>query len=175
MKKFLITFLVVNVLLGVLGVSAMSESKLLEKLTAKYDINGTTFQLSESNKVLAKRYLDQNEVSSSDADYIAGKIDEAIAAMKASGVKDFSNFSKLPADLKSKLKKLVQDVASNTSVKATVTKGSVVIYNADGSVFADITGLVKNTGSNLNIVVPAAILVVALGAFVLVKNVKANA
>ena len=66
MKKFLITFLVVNVLLGVLGVSAMSESKLLEKLTAKYDINGTTFQLSESNKVLAKRYLDQNEVSSSD-------------------------------------------------------------------------------------------------------------
>ena len=175
MKKFFVTFLVVNVLLGVLSVSAMSESKLLEKLTAKYDINGTTFQLSSSDKVLAERYLNQNEVSSKDADYIASKIDEAIALMKDSGVKDFTNFSKLPASLKNKLKKLVQDVASNTSVKATVSKGTIVIYNQDGTVFAEVGGLVKNTGSSLNIVVPAAILVVALGTVLLVKNVKANA
>ncbi len=117
----------------------------------------------------------RSEVSSKDADYIASKIDEAIEIMKKSGEKDFTNFSKLPASLKKDLKKLVQDVASNTSVKATTAKGVVIIYNQDGTVFAEITGLVKNTGSNLNIIVPAAILVVALGAVVLVKNVKANA
>ena len=174
MKKVLLG-VVICLLFMTVSVSAMSESKLLDKLTAKYDINGVTFQLSESDRVLAKRYLDENEVSSSDADYIASKIDEAISAMKDSGAKDFTDFTKLPSALKTKLKKLVHDVASETSVKATVTKDNVVIYNTDGSVFAEIDGLVKNTGSKVNLVVPAAILVVTVGAFVLVKNVKANA
>ena len=174
MKKVLFG-MVICLLFMTVSVKAMSESKLLEKLTAKYDINGVTFQLSESDKVLAKRYLDQNEVSSSDADYISSKIDEAIATMRQSGVKDFADFTKMPASLKTKLKRLVQDVASETSVKATVTKDTVVIYNNDGSVFAEIDGLVKNTGSKINFIIPTAILVVVAGAFVLVKNIKANA
>ena len=173
MKKILITLLVFTLFLT--GVRAMSESDLLAKLTASYDINGFTFQLSGGDKALAKRYLDENEVSSKDADYIAGKIDEAISLMRKSGAKDFSDFSKLPSSLKSSLKKLVQDVASNTSVKATVTKGKVVIYNADGTVFAEMSKLVKNTGSEFEIIPLVALFVSIIGIVVVYKNVKANA
>lgn len=173
MKKILITLLVFTLFLT--GASAMSESDLLAKLTASYDINGFTFQLSGGDKALAKRYLDENEVSSKDADYIAGKIDEAISLMRKSGAKDFSDFSKLPSSLKSSLKKLVQDVASNTSVKATVTKGKVVIYNADGTVFAEMSKLVKNTGSEFEIIPLVALFVSIIGIVVVYKNVKANA
>lgn len=173
MKKILITLLVFTLFLT--GASAMSESDLLAKLTASYDINGFTFQLSGGDKALAKRYLDENEVSSKDADYIAGKIDEAISLMRKSGAKDFSDFSKLPSSLKSSLKKLVQDVASNTSVKATVTKGKVVIYNADGTVFAEMSKLVKNTGSEFQIIPLVALFVSIIGIVVVYKNVKANA
>ena len=173
MKKILITLLVFTLFLT--GARAMSESDLLAKLTASYDINGFTFQLSGGDKALAKRYLDENEVSSKDADYIAGKIDEAISLMRKSGAKDFSDFSKLPSSLKSSLKKLVQDVASNTSVKATVTKGKVVIYNADGTVFAEMSKLVKNTGSEFEIIPLVALFVSVVGIVLVYKNVKANA
>ena len=173
MRKIFTILLVFTLFLT--GASAMSESDLLAKLTASYDINGFTFQLSGGDKALAKRYLDENEVSSKDADYIAGKIDEAISLMRKSGAKDFSDFSKLPSSLKSSLKKLVQDVASNTSVKATVTKGKVVIYNADGTVFAEMSKLVKNTGSEFEIIPLVALFVSIIGIVVVYKNVKANA
>ena len=173
MKKILMTLLVFTLFLT--GAKAMSESDLLAKLTASYDINGFTFQLSGGDKALAKRYLDENELSSKDADYIAGKIDEAISLMRKSGAKDFSDFSKLPSSLKSSLKKLVQDVASNTSVKATVTKGKVVIYNADGTVFAEMSKLVKNTGSEFEIIPLVELFVSIIGIVVVYKNVKANA
>lgn len=174
MKKILMTLLVCILFLTV-GVKAMSEKDLLGKLTGSYDIKGVTFQLSESDKALAKRYLDQNEVSSKDAEYIASKVDEAISLMRKAGVKDFSDFSKLPKSLKNDLKKLVQDVASNTSVKATVTKGKVVIYNADGTVFAEMSKLVKNTGSDFQIIPLVALFVSIIGIVVVYKNVKANA
>ena len=174
MKKILMTLLVCILFLTV-GVKAMSEKDLLGKLTGSYDINGVTFQLSESDKALAKRYLDQNEVSSKDAEYIASKVDEAISLMRKAGVKDFSDFSKLPKSLKNDLKKLVQDVASNTSVKATVAKGKVVIYNADGTVFAEMSKLVKNTGSDFQIIPLVALFVSIIGIVVVYKNVKANA
>ena len=174
MKRILMTIVVCVLFFGV-SVKAMSESDLLKKLTSSYNINGYTFQLSEGDRVLAKRYLDENEVSSKDCDYIASKIDEAISLMKKSGVKDFSDFSKLPASLKSSLKKLVMDVASNTSVKATVSKGKVIIYNADGTVFAELSSLVKNTGSEFEIIPLVALFVSVVGIFLVYKNVKTNA
>lgn len=180
--------------------NAMTSNELLAKLTADYQINGYTYHLTDGAKVLAERYLNQNPVSSTDADYIAGKIDEAVAAMRNSGVSDFSDLSKLPASLKATLKQLVQDIAANTSVKVTVINGRVIIYNADGSVFAELSGfevennsgnnsgsssssnksginnsVVKNTGANVDIVAASALLITALGSAFVVKNIKENA
>ena len=178
MKRFgkLITlFVLVFTLCGMVNVSAMSESKLLEKLTVTYDINGYKYTLRDGDKVLAKRYLDLYNVSSSDCDYIAGKIDEAVGAMRDSGVTDFSDFSKLPSSLRTKLKQYVFDIADNTKVKATVKKGKVVIFNPDGSVFAEVSGLVKPTFRTMNVIAVVALCVSTIGAVLLVRNVKANA
>lgn len=176
MKKIMFTLLTVLLMFaGTLNISAMSESDLYAKLSATYDINGYKFSLSDGDKVLAKKYLDSYEVSSEDADYIATKIDEVVSEMRKSGVTDFSDFSKLPSSLKSKLRKLVEDVAANTSVNATVKKGFVVVYSPDGKVFAEIGKLVKDTGLDINIIATLALIVVVVGAVVLVKNVKANA
>lgn len=176
MKKVMLTiFAAILLVTGMVGASAMSESDLYAKFSATYNINGYNYSLSDGDKVLAKKYLDTYEVSSKDADYIAGKIDEAVAAMRNSGVKDFSDFGKLPLSLRQTLKKLVEDVAANTKVKATVTKGTVIIFNPDGTKFAEIGKLVKNTGLNMSIIASLALVVVVAGAVVLVKNVKANA
>lgn len=178
MKKFgmfAALFLIINIVIGVAGVKAMSESQLLAKFTATYEINGYNFQLTDGDKNLARRYLDLYEVSEKDCDYIAGKIDQAVSEMRKSGVKDFSDFGKLPKSLKNVLKQLVLDVAANTSVKATVKNGKVVIFNPDGTVFAEISKLVKNTSSNLNIIASVALLVTAVGTVLIVRNVKANA
>lgn len=176
MKKIMMTlFTIVLLFVCSANVSAMSESDLYAKLTATYNINGYNFTISAGDKVLAKKYLDAYEVSSKDADYIAGKIDEAVSAMRNSGVNDFSDFSKLPKSLKDTLRKLVEDIAANTSVKATVKKGKVVIFNPDGTVFAEITKTVKNTGMNMSIIVSLALVVVIAGAIILIKNAKVNA
>lgn len=176
MKKLFITIFTVTLLLvGISNAKAMSESELLKKFTASYNINGYQYQLSEGDKVLVKRYLDSYDVSSKDADYISSKIDQAISAMRNSGLTDFSSFSKFPSSLKRILKGYVEDIASNTSIKASLSKGTVIIYAPDGTVFAEISKIIKNTGSSLNVIVSAAILITIVGAIVLVKNVKTNA
>lgn len=176
MKKVIMTIFAVAILfVCTLNVSAMSENDLYAKFSATYNINGYNFSMSAGDKVLVKKYLDTYEVSSKDADYIAGKIDEAVALMRNSKVTDFSDFGKLPTSLKNSLKALVEDIAKNTSVKATVKKHAVVIYNPDGTVFAEITKLVKNTGINMSIIASLALVVVIAGAVVLALNVKANA
>ena len=174
MKKMLF-LLLTGVLFLATGVKAMSEDDLQAKFTKSYEMNGSTYSLSEGDKALVKRYLKQNEVSSKDCDYIAGKVDEAISLMRKSGVKDLSEFSKFPKSLKDDLKKLVEDIAANTKVKATTKKGSVVIYNTDGTVFAEITKFIKNTGTNVNIIPTVALFASILGIALVVKNIKANA
>lgn len=170
--KIALVALISFVLIGTVQVKAMSESELLSKLSATYDINGYKFHMSESDKALAKRYLDENNVSAKDADYIAAKVDEAVKILRDSGAKDLSDFSKLSSATKSKLKALVADIASNTSVKATVTKGAVVIYNADGSVFAEMNKLVKDTGSEMYVIPALALLVVAAGGVVITRKLR---
>ena len=162
------------VLTATINVKAMSESELLQKFTATYNINGYQFHLNESDKVLVKRYLDENDVSAKDADYIAGKVDEAIKILRDSGAKDLSHFSKLPFSTRSQLKVLVKDIASNTSVKATATKGTIIIYNKDSSVFAEINSLVKETGSNMYVIPTIALVIVIAGAAVITRKLRKN-
>ena len=56
----------------------MSEAELKAKLTATYTIGNDKYAIGNDIKVLAERYLDQYEVSETDCDYIAKKIDEAV-------------------------------------------------------------------------------------------------
>lgn len=173
MKKLLTVLMATALFAGMTSVSAMSESELKSKLTATYTINGESVSLSSSQKALVKRYLDKEEVSSTDADYIAAKVDEAIAILNNSGEKA-KNFKNLSATTKNKLKALVSDVSANTSVKATVTDGAIVIYTSDGKVFAEVSSVVKQTGANYTVAVVASIITILGAALVLVEAKRAN-
>ncbi len=174
MKKLALVALVVSLFAGMLSVNAMSEADLQKKITQTFTISGQRMTLPSETKVLVERYFNENEVSSKDCDYIAGKVDEAIALVQAEGQTDMS---KLSRSAKDKLKALVKDVSTNTSVKATVSKGVLIIYNADGTVFAEVSHLVKQTGSetsNMVVIAGIAFVVVAAGAYLVVRQVKTS-
>ncbi len=174
MKKILVVL--VALFIGLVSVNAMTESELEEKLTKQYTANGLTWEATDSQKVLVRRYLDQYEVSSADADYIASKLDAAIAIIKNSGVKDLKNLSRADKD---KIIALVADVSANTSVKAAIIKGDLVVYVPNtNDVFAKEeinpkNGDVVQTNSNLTIAIAGVISV--LGVAVAVRKIRANA
>ena len=174
MKKIVLLF--VALFIGMLSVNAMTESELEEKLTKGYTANGVTFQATDSQKVELKRYLDQYDVSSADCDYIASKLDEAIAIVKASGVKDLYKLSRADKD---KIIALLADVSANTSVKAAIVKGYLVVYVPDtNEVFSKDQIFPKNgdiaqTSSGLTIAIAGVISV--LGVAVALRKLKANA
>jgi len=173
-KLFILSLAVVFAFVGMLSANAMSEAKLKEVLTKTYNINGTNYSVSSEVKVYIERYLNENEVSSDDADYIAKKVDQAVEIVRASGATDLTHFTKLPKDTQKQLKTLVADISANTSVKATVTKNSVAVTNADGTV-VEVTGLVKQTGSETNIIAVIAgiaFVVTVVGACLVVRQVK---
>ena len=183
MKK--IMFFLVALFIGLVSVNAMTESELEAKLTKSYTINGSTFKASDSQKVLIKRYLDQYEVSSSDADYISGKLDEAKNILQASGKGSFYDLSRADKD---KIIALCADVSSNTSVdivekectvNITINKGKLVVYvPGTNDVFYQtpvnpVNGDVVQTNDNLTVAVAGLISV--LGVAIAVRKIRANA
>ena len=171
MKKLLLLLLVVSgFIVGYKNSYAMTEKELKNKLTASYIVNGEKYSIPNDSKVLAERYLDQYDVSSKDADYIAARIDEAVKIIQESGKTNFKDFSK---DTKEKLKALVEKVSANTSVKATVMKNSVVVYTPEGEKFAEVDKIVKQTGSInvLNyIIMGISLFIVLAGTFFIKKE-----
>ena len=123
MKKFLI--LMVAFIIGLTSVKAITENELLEKLTKSYEINGVTFQATDSQKTLIERYLNQYEVSNTDADYIISKLEEVLNILKISGKKSFYDLSTTD---KQKIISIVADVATNTSVDVAIVKGNLIVY-----------------------------------------------
>ena len=171
MKKVLMGLFVA--LLFVTTANAMTEDELYAKFEQKVTLGGEEYSVSSGDLAMVKRYLNENEVSAADCDYIAGKIDEAISIMKSEGNGNFKSYSQTA---KNKLKALVSDISTNTSVKGTVTNGSLVVYNTNGSVFAEVDHLVKQTGveSNTALVVLISFVIVSAGACLVVRQVKQN-
>jgi len=162
MKKFgVIAFLAV-VMFGLsTNVSAMTKSELQAKFTATYTVNGKEISLRDTEKVLVEEYLAKNDVTSTDADYIASKIDEALTIMRNANVSDIKS---LPSSAKKQLVDLVTDISNNTAVKATVLSGGILsIQNLDGTEFAKVTkDAIKQTGSNNIILITGVISLVGI-------------
>ena len=174
MKKLSYLLLAALLFVGLLKVDALSEEKLKEALTQTITINGTEWSVYRSTKAAIERYLNQYDVSEADADYINERINTAISIIKSEGQTDFSILS---ASAKNKLKALVVEISNNTSVKATVTDGSVVVLTPSGDTFYEVDHLVKQTGSSMTttaIVTAVSFVIVAAGACLVVKQVKEN-
>ena len=144
MKKFLMLLLLF--VIGVANVKAISESELLDRLTKSYTVNGATFQATDEQKVLIERYLNQYEVSSTDADYIVAKLEEVFNVLKSSGKMSFYDLS---ASDKQKIISLVADVAANTSIDCAIVDGNLVVYvpgSNRGKVFYEAPVVPNKTG-----------------------------
>ena len=174
MKKIrnIVCLFIAMLLVGTLNVNAMSKDELKAKLTKAYTINGATFQATSDQKVEIERYLSQNDVSESDADYIASKIDEAIAIIERGNA---NSFEKLTKAEKNEIKALLTEVSNNTSVKVTAVKNGVKVYNLDGTVFTVVTApKVKYTDTYM--IIALAGVVSIIGIFVIARKMKkANA
>lgn len=174
MKKLLV--FIFALFIGIVSVSAMSEKELKTKLTKEYKVNGVTFKATDTQKTALEQYLNQYNVSSSDADYIAGKLDEAFNILKASGKKSFYDMT--TAD-KKKIVALVSDVATNTSVKAAIIKNNLVIYKpGTNNIFYEtpiypVNGDIVQTSRGLTVAVAG--IISAIGIAIALKKVKADA
>ena len=174
MKKLSYLLLAILSFVFVLKVDSLTEAQLKEALTQTITINGKEVSIDSQAKAAIERYLSQYDISSTDADYINTKINAAISILKSEGQTDFK---KLSTSAKDKLKGLVKDVTDNTSVKATVTNGSIVVYDKDGDTFFEVSKLVKQTGSSVTItaiVTAMSFIIVAAGACLVVKQVREN-
>lgn len=174
MKRLFFVSLLVTLFFGAVNVSAMTEAELRKKFDETVTINGKKYSISDGDKKLADDYFAKYEISSDDCDYIAKQIDKAKEILTAEGKEDLT---KLSQSTKDKLKKLVANVSANTSVKGTVTSGSVIVLNEDGTTFAEVTHLVKQTGSevsNVAIIAGISFIITLVGACLVVKQVKNN-
>ena len=171
MKKVLFIGLAA-MFLGLTNVDAMTEKELRKKFDVVVDVADGKYELSAGDKKLVDDYLAKYDLSSDDCDYIAKRIDEAVAIVEKEDTAVAKNFS---ANAKQELKGLVEKIARNTSVKATVTNGSVVVLNSDGSTFAEVDHLVKQTASsnsNIAIIAGIAFIVTVVGSCLIVRQVR---
>ena len=175
MKKLSFILFAVLMVFGLTHVKAMTEDELYNALTQTIQINGADWSVDASTKTYIQRYLNQYDVSSSDADYINDRINTAISILQSEGTGDFK---KLSSSAKTRLKNLVSEISANTSVKASVTNGSLVVYEPGSStVFYEVSKIVKQTGNETNmtaIIAGISILILAAGSVLVVKQVKQN-
>ena len=174
MKKLLVFLFAAFI--SVTSVSAMSTKQLKAKLTDTYKVNGATFKASDAQKTAMEQYLNQYTVSKTDADYIAGKLDEAFNILKNSGK---TSFYKMTKSDKNKIVALVSDVATHTSVKAAIVKNNLVVYKpGTNEIFYEtpinpINGDIVQTSRGLTVVIAGVIS--AIGIAIALRKVKVNA
>lgn len=177
MKKLGYLLLVLAALFTGFNVKAMTENELKEKLTKTYTIDGTEVKLQPSQITELERYLNKYELSAKDCDFIAAKIDEAVAIAQTGKAK---SFSELTSEEVTKMVAIVSEVKEKTSVKATLTKGGkLTIYEEDGStpftIITDKDNGIQDTNNNYFIIVIASAISL-LGVIVITKKVAgANA
>ncbi len=171
MKKSFLIALVATLFMSVTNVSAMTKDELKTKLTKEYTINGATFKASASDVAQIERYLEQNDISEADADKIAAKVDEAVSVIEAGNATKLEDLTQSEKD---SLVQLISDISNTTSVKVTVNKGVITVYNIDGTEFTKITDMIKQTGANYTIVIIAGVISI-LGFLVIANKMKENA
>ena len=151
-----------------INVKAMDKNELYDVLTKEYIINGEKFQVSDDIKVLVERYLNNNELMSSDMNYISNKVNSIIEIIDDSDVKDIKDLNK---DDKNKIISIVKDVANKINIKVTISDDNISIYNKDGSLFVEMTELIKYT-DDTNYIGYMSGVIVLLGIIYVVRKLR---
>lgn len=180
MKKVVMLVLAVAVLFGgMVGVRAAGtitdvEANLAKVLKDTYTIGKDKFTLSNDIKVKIDRYLSENDVTKTDADYICAKIKSITDLIEEKGIKDIKDLGRIKSDVI----EAFEDVLAETSIDGTYKDGQFIIYvPGTTEVFATVDSLVKQTGTESNaiaILAGVSFVVMVAGAFVIVRKVRFN-
>ena len=174
MKKTLSVVLLVIIAVMALatGVNAATSSTLADELYSK----GAKYGMTSADKVKIERYLADNAVTDEQANQVLAKAQEAAKIMDEAGI---TNYSKLSADKKNKLKTIANEAASVLGLTLTFKSGNVEVYK-DGKLIETLgsnsNGKLVYTGNNTNIIlVVSSVAVVALAAGFVARKKIANA
>ena len=151
MRKILFSISLFIALVAVIATTskAATNADLIEYATSNHTICGVSTGVDAGSRVKAKRYLTENPVTDSQADFIIANGNELIALMEKAGVSDPSKLSK--AD-KEKFMSIAREAAASIGLTLVFHPNSVDIYK-DG-VFIDNATLgtkLVYTGNNINI------------------------
>lgn len=178
-KKVSLALLLAAGLVAVSPVSAMTEAELQAKLTKSYTVNGVKVQANEKQADMIKKYLDEFDVSTDDADKISEYVDQAIKAVEDSGAKSWKEVQ--DKGVVTKLADIATEASKLESVDVSLNSdGTIVVRNPKtGESWAEIKATdskVTNTDDSMTIVLSSGIAISLVGLLLVTKKVvKANA
>ena len=172
MKKILTVSIiaVMFIMLVITGVNASTKDVLANRL---YEI-GRKYGMTTSDRAKLESYLADNPVDDQQASIIIGEAEDAAKIMEDAGVTDYK---KLNAEDKAKVRGLATDAADMLGVTLVFKSDSVEIFK-DGKLLDTVTenhGRLVYTGNNSTVLVVSSIAVIALVAFVVAGKKLANA
>ncbi len=169
MKKLLV--FVALFVFGLANVSAMTESELKTKLynTTK-EINGSVFKLTDEEKTLVERYVNQYEVKEADADLAVEKMEEAFNILKNSGKKKFQELSRSDKD---RITTIVTKLSADaTTVDCAIVNGQFVVYEPGTTTVFYETPVLPIAQTNRDFLVAGLGIISVIGMALAFKKVK---
>ena len=176
MKKIgLIAILLVTLFVGE-NASAITKDDLKASLSAGYNVNGQIVYLPAKYLATAEQYIDNNNLSQNDMNYINNKIAEAAAIFQTANA---TKVTQLTSAERNKLSDLFRDINNNTDVKVVFNANGdpVAVMNLDGTSFALPTfgNPIKYTNDNALVYGSATFLLAAFSLSTLVYRKKSKA
>lgn len=166
-------FILLILLFTCFNVRALNKSELETRILGEFNIGGQIYSLSDGQKVIVKRFFRQTEISDYDAFYINQKIDEVINIVEQEGNINFRNYSD---SNKTALKKIVADIYANTSIKGTLSKKVLSVFNNEGNSLL-VDGIVKQTGYEESVIakiVGISYIIVLIGLLLFIHQWRMN-
>ena len=176
MKKIGLLAILLVALFTSVNAKAITKDELKASLSKGYDVNGEIAYLPAKYLATAEQYIDNNDLSQNDMNYINNKISEAVWVFRAAGQTKLHSLSQ--TDLK-KISNLFKDINNNTSVKVVFDSNGTptAIRNLDGTYFAlpSFGNPIKYTNDNTLVYGSAAMVLAIFSLSTLVYRKKFNA
>ena len=185
MKRFLQMALVLVVSLGfVANVNAATEQELIDHVSKSYSVAGKNVRIRDEYINQLRQYLNEQELSSADAQAIIDDFDTAVGIMQAGKVTDPT---KLPKADRQQLLDLGKDAASRLGISVTYSNGKLLLVDATGKDLPSVdvktalivdgktSGRLRPTGSDYTVYVAVSGLALAAIVVTGLRKLKGNA
>ena len=176
MKKIGLLAVVLVALFAHIDAKAITKEDLKASLLSGYNINGEIVYLPEKYFAVAEQYIDNNDLSQNDMNYINNKISEAVWVFRTAGK---TKLHSLTWEERNQISNLFRDINNNTDVKVIFDSNGtpIEIRNLDGTYFAlpSFGNPIKYTNDNTLVYGSAATILAIFSLSTLVYRKKFNA